>query len=205
MNLCGLSAACCGRRRNSHRLLSKKLALLLPWKRRAREVSLDEELRSHLELAAADALREGAALDEAASAGRRDLGNRLLIQENARAVWGFAGWDHFLQDLRFGARQFKRQPEFTVVAILTLPFGAGENALMFTVFDSVLLRPLPYPDAHQLVSLDSIDGKGNHGSTSLPNVLDLRKYNQSFSALAVYQEKSVSLRLPGGEPLHAAG
>jgi predicted permease len=188
-------------------LFLNKLVLLLPWKRRARELSLAEELRSHVELAAADALREGAAPNDAVSTGRRDLGNALLIQEDARAIWGFAIWDHFLQDLRFGARQLKRQPGFAAVAILTLALGAGANALMFTVIDSVLLRPLPYPDADQLVSLDSIDAKGNHGSTSLPNYLDTRKYARSFSGLAVYQEKSVSLRLPGraGEPVHAAG
>src|SRR6185312_4537110 len=205
MSSCRLSAGFCTRQRSSHMLFSKKLALLLPWKRRDRELSLEEELRSHVELAAADALKEGAAPDEAVLAGRRDLGNTLLIQEDARTIWGFAAWDHFVQDLRFGVRQCKRQPGFTAVAILTFALGAGANALMFSVVDSVLLRPLPYPDAHRLVSLDSIDAKGNHGSTSLPNFLSLRKYAQSFSGLAVYQQKSVSLRLTYGEPIHAAG
>ena len=58
-------------------LFPKKLVLLLPWKRRARELSLEEELQSHIELATADALKEGAAPDEATLAGRRDLGNEL--------------------------------------------------------------------------------------------------------------------------------
>ncbi|HEY6989764.1 MAG TPA: ABC transporter permease [Bryobacteraceae bacterium] len=204
MSSCRLSVGFCTRQRSSY-VFSKRLVLLLPCKRRARELSLEEELRSHVELAAADALKEGVAPDEAMLAGRRDLGNTLLIQEDARTTWGFAPWDHFLQDLRFGVRQCKRQPGFAAVAILTFALGAGANALMFTVVDSVLLRPLPYPDAHQLVSLGSIDAKGSHGSTSLPNFLSLRKYAQSFSGLAVYQEKSVSLRLPGGEPVHAAG
>ena len=186
-------------------LLWKKLALLLPWKRRARELSLDEELRSHMELAATDALAEGATPDQAKFAARRDLGSQLSIREDARNVWGFAALDRFVQDVRFELRQLKRNPGFAAVVILTLALGAGANALMFTVIDSVLLRPLPYPDSHQLVYIDSPQPNGDRGSTSLPNFLDMRTQSRSFSAMAAYEKTSVSLRLPGGEPVHSAG
>ncbi|MBV9295747.1 MAG: ABC transporter permease [Acidobacteriaceae bacterium] len=186
-------------------LLPKKISLLLPWKRRARERSLDEELRSHVELAATDALEAGATPDEAEFAGRRELGSQLRIREDARNVWGFAALDHFFQDVHFEIRQLKRNPGFTTVVILTLALGAGANALMFTVIDSVLLRPLPYPESHQLVYVDSIQADGSHGSTSLPNFLDMRAQSRSFSAMAAYEEKSVSLRLPSGEPVHSTG
>lgn len=186
-------------------LLWNKIALLLPWNRRARELSLDEELRSHVELAATDALMEGATPDEATFAARRDLGSRLRVQEDARGVWGFAAWEHFFRDLRFEIRQLRRKPGFTAVAILTLAFGAGANALMFTVIDSVILRPLPYPASDQLVFLDTTYTNGTHGSTSLPNFLDTLTQTRSFSTIAAYQEKSVSLRLPGGDPVHSAG
>jgi putative ABC transport system permease protein len=186
-------------------LLWKKIALLLPWKRRARELSLEEELRSHMELAATDALAAGATPDRAKFAGRRDLGSQLRIREDARNVWGFAALDHFFQDVRFEMRQLKRNPGFTAVVVLTLALGAGANALMFTIIDSVLLRPLPYPDSRQLVYIDSIQADGRHGSTSLPNFMDMRTQSRSFSAMAAYEEKSVSLRLPGGEPVHSAG
>ncbi len=186
-------------------LLWNKIALLLPWNRRARELSLDEELRSHVELAATDALAEGATSDEAKFAGRRDLGNQLRIREDARNVWGFAAVDHFFQDVSFEIRQLKRNPGFTAVVIFTLALGAGANALMFTVIDSVLLQPLPYPDSRRLVSIESIQPDGGRGSTSLPNFLDMRTQSRSFSAMAAYEEKSVSLRLPGGEPVHSAG
>lgn len=98
-----------------------------------------------------------------------------------------------------------RKPGFAVIAILTLALGAGANALMFTVIDAVLLRPLPYPGSHQLVHIESAQADGNGGSTSLPNFLDLRAQSRSFSAMAAYHEKSASLRLPGGEPVHSAG
>ena len=186
-------------------LLWKKLALLLPWNRRARELSLDEELRSHMELAATDALAEGATPDEARFAAQRDLGSQLRVQEDARSVWSFRVLEQFFRDLRFEIRQLRRKPAFTAVAIVTLAFGAGANALMFTVIDSVLLRPLPYPGSQQLVFLDTTYTNGSHGSTSLPNFLDTRTQSRSFSTMAAYQEKSISLRLPGGDPIHSSG
>ncbi len=109
------------------------------------------------------------------------------------------------QDIRLEIRQLMRNPGFTAVAILTLALGAGANALMFTIIDSVLLRPLPYPDSHQLVSIDAIHSDGTHGSTSLPNFIDMRNQSRAFSAMAAYQEKSASLRLPSGEAIHSAG
>lgn len=186
-------------------LLWKKIALLLPWRRRARELSLEEELRSHMDFAATEALAAGATPDEAKFAGRRDLGGQLRIREDAQNVWGFAALGHFVQDVRFEIRQLKRNPGFTAVVILTLALGAGANALMFTVVDSVLLRPLPYPDSHQLVDIASIQADGGRGSTSLPNFLDARTQSRSFSAMAAYEETSVSLRLPSGEPVHSVG
>jgi putative ABC transport system permease protein len=110
-----------------------------------------------------------------------------------------------LQDLRFEMRQLARKPGFTVIAILTLALGAGANALMFSVIDTVLLRPLPYPYARQLVALQSQFPYGGGASTSLPNFLDARAQTKSFSAMAAYREKSVSLELPRGEPVHSAG
>ena len=109
------------------------------------------------------------------------------------------------QDIRFEFRQLMRKPGFTAVAILTLALGAGANALMFTVIDSVLLRPLPYPRSRQLVNIDSIQADGSHGSTSLPNFLDVQSQSRSFSGMAAYQEKSASLRLPHAEAVHSSG
>jgi putative ABC transport system permease protein len=187
-------------------LLWKKIALLLlPWKRRARELSLDEELRTHMEFTATDALAEGATPEEARFAGLRGLGSQLRIREDTRNVWGFAAFGHLIQDVRFEIRQLKRNPGFTAVVIVTLALGAGANALMFTVIDSVLLRPLPYPESHQLVYIDSIQADGSRGSASLPNFLDMRTQSRSLSAMAAYEEESVSLRLPGGDPVHSAG
>lgn len=109
-----------------------------------------------------------------------------------------------LQDIRFEMRQLLRKPGFTAVAILTLALGAGANALMFTIIDSVLLRPLPYPHADELVSIETATHRGS-GSTSLPNFLDMRKQSRSFSGMVAYQEISSAIRLPDGQAIPGYG
>src|SRR5579884_372039 len=109
------------------------------------------------------------------------------------------------QDIRFEIRQLLRKPGFTAVAVLTLALGAGAHALMFTVIDSVLLRPLPYPESHRLIYIRSVQPDGDTGSTSLPNFLEMKAQSRSFSALAAYYQVSASLRLPTGEALHSSG
>ncbi len=108
------------------------------------------------------------------------------------------------QDIIYALRQFRRTPGFTATAILTLALGTGANALMFSVIDSVLLRPLPYADASRIIDLSGVDSQGRSSSVSLPNFQDWRAQSRSFSGMAVHQEQSVSLRLPSGEALHTS-
>jgi predicted permease len=105
------------------------------------------------------------------------------------------------QDLRYGIRQLRRSPAHTLLAVLILALGAGANALMFSVIDSVLLRPLPYPHARALVDLKTLNPTGEAGSVSLPNFEDWRAQSHSFSAMAAYNLQSSSLRPPNAEPL----
>lgn len=166
---------------------------------------LEEEIRLHTELRANRLSEEGIDSEEAFYTAQRLFGNKFLLREVSWEMWGWISLERFLQDLRFAVRMLRKNAIFSMVAITTLALGAGANALMFTIIDSVLLRPLPYPDSQQLLALDSVFANGSHGSTSLPNFLDIRAQNRSFSAMAAYQEESVSLRLPDGEPIHSAG
>ncbi len=100
-----------------------------------------------------------------------------------------------IQDIRFELRQLLRKPGFTAVAILTLALGAGANALMFCVIDSVLLRSLPYRDARNLVEIRATTPQGG-GSISYPNFRDVRAQSHSFTDMAAYYERSLSLKLP---------
>jgi predicted permease len=166
---------------------------------------LEEEMRLHTELRARRLSEQGIDSQEAFYTAQRLFGNKLLLKEVSQEMWGWMSLERFLQDLRFAVRMLRKNMVFSMVAIATLALGAGANALMFTVIDSVLLRPLPYHDSHQLVFIDTTYTNGSRGSTSLPNFLDMRAQIQSFSAMAAYEEKSVSLRLQGAEPIHSSG
>lgn len=86
------------------------------------------------------------------------------------------------QSLRFALRQIAKNPGFAALAILTLALGIGANTAMFTVIDSVLLRPLPYRDADRIVAIRPVD----HEATSWPNFVDIREQARHFSDVAGY-------------------
>ncbi|MGB8541760.1 MAG: ABC transporter permease [Candidatus Acidiferrales bacterium] len=99
-----------------------------------------------------------------------------------------------LQDIRFGVRMLAKNPGFTLIAVLTLALGIGANTAIFSVVNAVLLRPLPYPQPQQIVTLnETILGKKWQGSVSGPNFLDWHAQNQSFSALAAYYTNGFNL------------
>jgi len=98
-----------------------------------------------------------------------------------------------LHDLRYGWRMLAKNPGFTVVAVLTLALGIGANTALFSVVNSVLLDPLPFPQPEQLVSLHASKPNFEQGSISYPNFLDWQKDNRSFAAMAIYRSIAMSL------------
>jgi len=98
-----------------------------------------------------------------------------------------------LQDLRYGFRVLRKNPVFTLVAVLTLALGIGANTAIFSIFNGVLLSPLPYPHADRLVTLGASKPNFQNGSISYPNFRDWRKDNQTFDAMAIFRNASYSL------------
>ncbi len=99
--------------------------------------------------------------------------------------------DALLQDIRYGIRQLRKSPGFAVLAILTLALGIGANTAMFTVVESVLLRPLLYANADRLVSIGLEGARGGDDrptSTSYLNYRDIRDQSQTLAAVAGYSE-----------------
>ncbi|MEK6323116.1 MAG: ABC transporter permease [Acidobacteriota bacterium] len=98
-----------------------------------------------------------------------------------------------LKDLRFGIRLMARSPGFTLVALITIALGIGANTAIFSVVNTVLLRPLPYQNPDALVVLWEKQGRIEQASPSLPDFLDWRERNQSFEQMAIARRDNVNL------------
>jgi putative ABC transport system permease protein len=170
------------------------------------EDDLQRELQMHLELEAEEQCADGVAVEDAPHTARRALGNATLVSEDVRESWGLAWLEHFLRDLRYGARSLRKSPGFTVVAVLTLALGIGANTAIFSAIDALVLRPLPFSDPDQLVRVYSI----KNGATNTfanpdgPSALDVRDFAQrshSFQNMVAYDtwRKNVSFGDFGSE------
>jgi predicted permease len=163
------------------------------WWRRKKSEELEEEVRSHLEMAAQDRVERGAEKELAEQAARREFSNVELVKEVTRDQWGWRWLADLFEDTRYGARVLLKAPAFSAVAILTLAIGIGANTALFSVVNGVLLKPLPYPQPEQLVTLHESKPNFDSGSISFPNFLDWRSQNTTFSMMSVHRQYSFNL------------
>ena len=175
-----------------HRLAGLKLAPL-------REAEIVEELAQHLEDRYEELLTLGHAPEAAFHLSLEDLNeSELLVHElrrverrvapepinidaNRRSNMFSGVW----QDLRYGARSLRKNPGFSIVVVLTLALGIGANTALFSVVNGVLLKPLPFPQPEQLVTLHQSKPNFETGAIPYPNFRDLQKENRTFSAMAI--------------------
>jgi putative ABC transport system permease protein len=169
----------------SSRLVRK---ILLLWRRSRLERELDEEMRLHLDLKKEDHVAAGLPPGEARRAAALRLGNPTLLMEDSRASWTFAAVETLARDLRYALRVLRRSPGFAATAVLTLAVGIGANTTIFTLFNAILLRPLPVADPGGMVRLYRTERGGGRGNLlSYPEYAYYREQNSVFSGLIAYR------------------
>lgn len=154
---------------------------------------LSEEIQAHLDEKVEELVADGMPREEAFHFARRQFGNVQLIQESSREVWGWPSVESILLDIRHGLRALSHSPVFTVVALLTIAIGIAANAAVFSVVNSVLLKPLSYPHAEQLVALHQT-APGAEGLADFETGLLLSpsmyftysEHNQTFQSVGVW-------------------
>ncbi|HZQ20620.1 MAG TPA: ABC transporter permease [Terriglobales bacterium] len=154
---------------------------------------LSEEIQSHIDEKIEELVADGLSREEATHIARREFGNIGLIEEKSRDVWAWLPVEDFFSDLRYGLRTLRKNPVFTTVTLLTIAIGIGANTAVFTVLNSVLLKPLNYPKSEQVVSLHQV-APGAAGLADFENGLLLSPsmyftyadHNRSFQSLGVW-------------------
>jgi putative ABC transport system permease protein len=158
------------------------------WRRREREQDLERELRSDLELEAAEQQEDGPSVNEACYAAQRTFGNTTLVKEEVREMWGWSAVERLKQDLRYAVRILLRSPVFTSVALITLALGIGANTAIFSVVNGVLLRPLPFHDPDRLMMLDEKWlPRFPHFEATPKDFLSWREQSRAFDKIAAFE------------------
>ena len=169
------------------------------------ENELSEEIEAHLDLMTADIIEQGIPPEEARAAARRAFGNRTRTLEKAREAWQFPRFETVLEDVRYGLRGMRKSASFSVVVILTLALGIGANTTIFSVVYSVLLRPLPYPNAERLVWLGESTPNDPGISVTWINFEHWRNESDSFLNMAAFATTDLTLTGRGDAVLTRAG
>jgi len=178
------------------------------WRRCNRESDVQRELEAHLELEAEEQRDSGVPVEEAPYGARRAFGNATIVQEDLREIWSAVWLERFARDMKYAARSLRKSPGFTLVAILTLALGIGANTAIFSAINALMLRPLPFTAADQLVRINStengvpITGFAYPGGPSLLDMRDFAQQSHSFEQMVLYDtwRKNVSFGDSLAEP-----
>jgi len=158
-------------------------------RRRDFEDGMSEELRFHIEQYTDDLVRSGMSPEEAARLARRELGSSINIKADCREAFGVHLFDELRRQLSYAARLLRKTPAFTATALLTLAVSFGANLTIFAVIDSVLLRPLPFPEPDRLMTIFNTYPKAgvDRDGSSLTNYYERRGHIPAFASLAIYR------------------
>ena len=174
-----------------------RLRLRLLFRPQHADADLHDELRDHLDLQIRENLAKGMSPEAARKSAFRALGGIAQVEERCRDTRGVSLVQNFLRDLRYGLRQLRRSPGFSVLAILCLTLGIGANAAVFSWVEGILFRP--YPAVKHQNRMFAIDGtaKGESGTTdtSWPDLLDVQRSSTLIDSLIVSKITSATLSI----------
>src|SRR5262249_18577252 len=157
----------------------RRLLLLLPWRRRAIEEDMRDELRSLADLAEPG-----------------ELGNLTLAAEDARAQLGWVRLEQTAQDLRYAIRTLVRAPGFTLAAVLSLAIGIGANTPLFSLIDAVMWKQLPIDDPEHLLTLEQRTATGASSGFTYQQY-EIFRDSRSGLDLAAYGYARVDVSIDG--------
>jgi putative ABC transport system permease protein len=175
-------------------LVTKMLRLA---RRNRTEAAMDAEMQFHFDQLVADFRAQGFSERDARLAARREFGAVDAYREEIRETWIPAALTDGWRSVCFAVRSLGRNPVFTVIAIATLALGIGANTAMFSVINTVALKPLPYPDSFQLDLIRRSSPQDFRGAIAAADFLDLRAAQAQYGEIAAYAVNDVSLAPPG--------
>jgi predicted permease len=169
------------------------------------DAELDEEIRTHLEMATDEYIRQGLTPEEARRAALRSFGGVEQVRERHREARGFPWLEDLVRDAQLAVRVLLKDRGFTATAVATLTIGVGTNAAIVSVVDAVLLRPLPYPGSQRVVTVGLIRANGDRIPARLTaaGYRFFQEQNQSFQELGAYYTVQQPL-IGSGAPLQAS-
>jgi len=164
------------------------------FRRRRRYDDLSVSIQEHIAERADELIAEGMPRVQAEQMARREFGNVGLVEQRSREVWQWPALESILADLKFVFRRLRKSPGLAIAVLLTLAIGIGANTAVFSVLNSVILKPLPYPEPDQLVSLN-LDAPGAEGLASFESGLRLSgsmyftfsEHNRTFQSLGAWR------------------
>lgn len=148
------------------------------------ESDLNAEVRAFVDMVADEKVDAGASRTEAERHARAEFGGVENVKQGVRNGRAGVRLETFWHDVRFGTRQLRRNPVFAAAAILTLGIGIGANTAIFSFVNSVLLRPLPYPDAERLTIIMSEFANASRAPASMFELYQMRQRSREFDQIA---------------------